>query len=224
MSSYRAVLLDLDGTFVDSNDLHARAWVDACHELGLDVDFRRVRPLIGMGADKLLRALLDASDDSELGHKLRQRRGQIFRERYLASVHPFEGGRDLVARLRQDSYRIVVASSSSETDVQALVAIAGLGDLLDGWTSADDAEQSKPSPDIVQAAIELSRVEPSQAVLLGDTPYDVAAAANAAADSIVVRSGGWPDADLRGAVAIYDDVLDLYQQYDASVFGSLRFE
>ena len=206
----RGVILDVDGTLIDSNDAHARAWVDALAEQGHRVGFARVRPLIGMGGDKVLPELIGVSEESTEGRAISTRRGEIFRTRYLPTLRPFPCVRELVGRLEDAGDQIAVASSASQEDLGALLDKAGLRHLLHEATSKDDAERSKPDPDVVHAALERLAMPPQEVVMIGDTPYDVEAAARAGVPTIALRSGGgWTDADFAGAAAIYDDPADL---------------
>lgn len=213
---YAAVLLDLDGTLVDSNDAHARAWADVCGEAGYAVTFADVRPLIGMGGDELLKTLLALDKGDPTSKRLRDRRKVVFRERYLGEVRPYRAARNLVERMRAEGFRLVVATSASDDDLKALLRVAEIGDLIDGATTADDAESSKPAPDIIHAAVELASVPASSCVLLGDTPYDIAAARRAGVDTIALRCGGWHGDPLAGAIAIYDDPAQLLACWEDS--------
>jgi HAD superfamily hydrolase (TIGR01509 family) len=204
------VIFDVDGTLVDSNDAHAQAWMDALAEHGYWVDFSRVRPLIGMGGDKLLPELIGRPEDSPDGKAISARRRQLFCTRHLPTLRPFPKARELVARLEADGDQIAVASSASEDELGALLERAGLQYLLPEATSKDDAERSKPDPDVVHAALARLAMRPQDVVMIGDTPYDVEAAARAGIRTIALRSGGgWRDADFAGAAAIYDDPADL---------------
>lgn len=217
MGRIRGVLLDLDGTLVDSNDAHARAWVDALAEAGHQVGCDRVRRMIGMGGDKLVEAAVGLAPDSEASQRLRDRHGAIFRERYLPGVKRFPKVKELLARLRQAGLAYVVATSASPEDLEAILAQGGLEDELgDSATSSGDADESKPAPDIVCAAIEEIGLPPEALVLVGDTPYDVEAAARAGVACVAVRCGGWDAPDLDGAVAVYDDPADLLAHFDDS--------
>jgi HAD superfamily hydrolase (TIGR01509 family) len=214
----RAALLDVDGTLLDSNDAHAQSWVDALARQGMERDFAQVRRLIGMGSDHLLPELgIDAS--SELAETLMEIRGRIFREAYLPQLKPFPMVRELVERMRAAGLALAVASSASKDDLAALLERAGVADLLKRKTSADDAERSKPDPDIVEAALSLVGHAPKEVLLLGDTPYDVAAGKRAGVGVVAVRCGGWADGDLHGALAIYDNPADLLGSFSASPFG-----
>lgn len=214
LQTVRGVLLDVDGTLLDSNVGHAQAWVDALAESDIQVDLARVQPLIGKGGDKVLPELAHVEADSERGKTIKDRRAAIFKERYLPACRPFPRARDLVERLRRDGLKLVVATSASSDELADLLDAAGVRDLIED--AANDAERSKPDPDIVAAAIRRSRLPPEDLVMLGDTPYDIEAATRAGVSTIALRSGGWRDADLAGAIAAYDDVEALLARYDAS--------
>jgi HAD superfamily hydrolase (TIGR01509 family) len=219
MSRPRAVILDVDGTLIDTNDAHAHAWVDVCNEFGHPVAFGRVRELIGMGGDRVLPALTGLSEDSPIGQEMKERRGKTFRERYLPSCRAFPRARELLERMRGDGMRLVVATSASAEDMAALLKAAGVADLIEAKASSSDAESSKPAPDIVEAALEQAGCPASEAIMLGDTPYDVKAANRAGVRCVALRSGGWDDSALAGAIAIYQDTADLLARYDTSPFA-----
>ena len=214
----KAVILDVDGTLVDSNDSHAHAWVAAFDEAGITVDYDAVRRAIGMGGDKLMPAVSAIEESSPLGERIGKRRGEIFTGTYLPALRGFSGTRELLERFLADGFVLAVASSAAEEELQPLLEAAGVADLVHRRTSSDDADKSKPDPDIVQAALAEAGVEPSQAIMLGDTPYDVEAALRAGVRIVGLESGGWSPADLRGALAVYRDVSHLLVEYDRSVF------
>lgn len=212
--SVRCVILDVDGTLIDSNDAHAHAWADALGEAGRPVDFARIRPLIGMGGDKLLPQVTGLQEDSPEGETISRRRGEIFRSRYLPALAPFPGVRDLLTRLRHDGFELVVASSAKRQELDPLLKIARADDLVSEETSSDDAEESKPEPDIVQAALKKSKCAADRAVMFGDTPYDVEAATRAGVRIVAVRCGGWDLPDLNGAVVVFNDPAEMLARYD----------
>jgi HAD superfamily hydrolase (TIGR01509 family) len=218
--SERAVIFDVDGTLVDSNDAHAAAWTQTLEEFGIVRDQAAVRRLIGMGGDKLLPALTGISSESERGKQITARRAQRFRDDYLPKLRPFPQVRALLARLAADGFRLGVASSAKEDDLRALLDVAGVADLILRTTSSDDVESSKPDPDALHAALSKLHFPPAAAVMVGDTPYDVEAAKRAGVPAIAVRCGGWGDEDLSGARAIYDDACDLLSHYDPQIFGA----
>ena len=215
----RGAILDVDGTLVDSNDAHARAWVEAFREFEFDVPYERVRALIGMGGDNLLPEAIQIEQDSPQGEALSKRRGEIFKERYLKTINPFRATRELLQRMRAEGLELAVASSAQEDELKPLLEIAGAADLIDSKTSSDDAESSKPDPEIIQAALKRLKMPPSEALMLGDTPYDIEAAQRAGVKTVAFRSGGWKDDGLAGAIAIYDGPWDLLERFDGSPFA-----
>jgi HAD superfamily hydrolase (TIGR01509 family) len=217
--SLKGVIFDIDGTLVDSNDAHAQSWVDTFAGAGYEVPFEVVRPLIGMGADKLLPKTIGVRHDSEQGKKLIERRSEIFRERYLPHLRPLPGARDLVLRVRENGVKAIVATSAKDEELKSLLKAATVEDLMEEKATASDAKRSKPDPDIVEAAIDESGVSPDNAVMIGDTPYDVEAGTRAKVRIIAFRSGGWSDKDLKGAAEVYDGPADLLAHYDASLLG-----
>ena len=216
----KVALLDVDGTLIDSNDQHAQAWVDVGREFGIDIDFRHVRRLIGMGGDKVLPAVTGLEEDDPQGEKIKERRGEIFREAYLPKLKPFPAARELLERLRDEGWTLVVATSASKEDMDGLLKQAGIRDLIEEKTSSSDAEESKPDPDIVQAALKAADARPGDAVMLGDTPYDVEASGRAGVPCVALRCGGWGDAELGDAVAVFDDPSDLLARYSESPFAA----
>jgi len=214
----RGALLDVDGTLLDSNDAHAQSWIDALAEHGVARPFEQLRRLIGMGSDHLLPAI-GIDESSELARALLETRSQIFRREYLSKLQPFPSARALVERMREQGSSLVVASSASKDELGGLLGRAGVADLLELRTSADDAESSKPAPDIIEAAVALSGHVAGELLLLGDTPYDVAAGTRAGVGVVAVRCGGWADQDLKGAIAIYDDPAALLRDFASSPFA-----
>jgi HAD superfamily hydrolase (TIGR01509 family) len=209
-SAYRTVIFDIDGTLVDSNNAHALAWVKALREHGFLVGFAQVRWLIGMGGDKLLPTLTDLDSESEEGRAISDRRRTIFMHEYLPALRPTHGAQALVQRLHKEGLTLVVATSAEREEVKGLLDVAGVTDLFDRAASSDDARRSKPDPDIVHAALRQSGSQASDAIMIGDTPYDVKAATQAGVGLIALRSGGWwVDEKLAGAMAIYDSPADL---------------
>jgi HAD superfamily hydrolase (TIGR01509 family) len=215
----KGIIFDIDGTLVDSNDAHAQSWVDTFAEAGYDVPFDAVRPLIGMGADKLLPKTIGVEHDSEEGKRLVKRRSEIFQARYLPRLKPLKGARELVLRVRADGLKPIVATSAKDEELKGLLKAARVEDLMEEKATASDAKRSKPDPDIVHAAIEEGGIPPGQLVMIGDTPYDVEAAAQADVRTIAFRSGGWTDEALKGAVEIYDGPADLVAHYESSLIG-----
>lgn len=218
---YRALLLDVDGTLLDSNGPHAHAWAEVLTAEGFPTDFATVRPLIGMGGDKIVPLLTGLDPESPRAKAIGERRAALFKEKYLPEVQPFPRVRQLIERIRGEQLRIVVATSAKKAELDPLLELAGVADLLPERTSSDDAERSKPDPDIVLAALRTAGARSEQAVLLGDTPYDVLAAARAGVDTIALRCGGFSDAQLGGAIMLYDDPAELLARYDSSPLGRI---
>jgi HAD superfamily hydrolase (TIGR01509 family) len=205
----KGVVLDVDGTLVDSNLAHARAWYEVLSEAGYTVSVEHLRRLIGMGSDKLLPAAIGVEKDSAEGKRLTQVRGKLFEECYLPRLKPTRGARELLEHLRANGHKLVVASSAENDELRALLDIVGAADLVQDTTTSSDVEESKPDPDVVQSALTKLGLPPERSVMLGDTPYDVEAASRAGVPIIGVRCGGWRDADLHGAVVVFDDPADV---------------
>ncbi|NML16453.1 HAD family hydrolase [Azohydromonas caseinilytica] len=218
-----AVLLDIDGTLLDSNDAHAQSWVDVFQRHGLPPTFEQVRALIGKGGDKVLAELVQIDHESPQGKQLSDERRDVFLNRYLPDVKPTPGARALVQRLRDEEIKVVIATSAKGAELQALLRRAGVEDLIEEATTSDDADHSKPDPDIVQAALERAGVQPVEAIMIGDTPYDIEAAAKAGVDTLALRCGGWwDDAALGRAEAIYDSPADLLRRWEESPIAKRR--
>ncbi|GLV58801.1 haloacid dehalogenase [Dictyobacter sp. S3.2.2.5] len=214
----KGVILDIDGTLIESNEAHARSWVDAMEEAGHHVAFEKVAPMIGMGGDKVLPEALNIDKDSPEGERISKRRKEIFKQKYLQTVKALPGAADLLRHMHDKGLKLVIATSSDPDDLKNLLQIIGphIEDLFENATTSKDAPQSKPDPDVVHVAIEKIKLSPQELVMVGDTAYDIEAASQASVPTIAFRSGGWSDQDLKGAVAIYDGPGDLLQHYDES--------
>jgi beta-phosphoglucomutase-like phosphatase (HAD superfamily) len=215
----KAVIFDIDGTLVDSVDLHARAWQEAFARFGKRFEFEKVRYQIGKGGDQLLPVFLSAREIEEFGDELTEYRGELFKRDYLPGVKAFPGVRVLFERVLRGGKRIALASSAKKDELKAYKRIADIEDLVEEETSADDAEKSKPHPDIFVAALgQLGDVSASEAIVIGDTPYDAEAAGKAGLRTIGLLAGGFPEEDLRaaGCVRIYRDAMHLLAEYDSS--------
>jgi len=216
MTHIHAVIFDVDGTLVDSNDAQARSWVDALKEFGYSVPYEKVRPLIGMGGDKVLPETIGVQKDSEKGKQISKRRGEIFKEKYLPNVQPFPDAQKLLDRMRKQGLKLAIATSAQPDELRPLLQIVGAADLIEDKTSARDVKSSKPDPDVMQVALKRVGYPPNEVVMIGDTPYDIEAARKAGFGTIAFRCGGWSDSDLAGAIAIYNDPADLLAHYDSS--------
>lgn len=211
-------ILDIDGTLVDSNDAHTHAWIQAMAVYGHRVPFTRVRPLIGMGGDKVLPETLGIAKDSEEGQQISARRKAIFLSQYVPNLHPFPAARELLQHMHGQGLKLIVATSSEPDELQQLLQVIGphIQDLFEERTSARDVKHSKPDPDVMHAALQRAGARPDKALMIGDTAYDIESATRVAVETIAFRCGGWSDHDLQGAIAIYDGPADLLAHYQAS--------
>ena len=215
----RAVIFDIDGTLLDSVDLHARAWVEAFAHFGVTTEFADVRRQIGKGGDELMPVFLSEERVARDGETIEAYRSDLFKRRYLSEVRPFPGVRPLFEHIRAAGLTIALASSGKRSEVEHYTEILEIGDLVDVATSSDDADRSKPHPDIFEAALEKLDGAPRDAIIvIGDTPYDAEAAAKAGLRTVGLLCGGFPEADLRsaGCVAIYRDPEDLLNRFAQS--------
>ncbi|GAA4019896.1 hypothetical protein GCM10022280_20030 [Sphingomonas swuensis] len=170
---------------------------------------------MGKGADNYVRALLPDLPGSE-ADRLGDEHGRLFRKHYLHRVKPFPHARDLLARCKGEGLRVFLASSASKSEVEHHLGLLDARDLVDGFVAADDVAHSKPCPDIFAAALDKAGVGPDQALVVGDTPYDIEAATKVGVRSVAVRSGLFADETLEGAIAIYDDVADILARFNDS--------
>jgi len=217
------VIFDIDGTLVDSVDLHAKAWQEAFRHFGYDIPFERVWEQIGKGSDQLIPALLPKDAVKAKGKEIDEYRGKLYKRDYLPRVRPFPMVRELFERIRADGKRIALASSAKEDELGAYIKLTNVGDLIETATSSGDAEKSKPHPDIFHAALgRLGGMNPADVVVVGDTPYDAEAAGRAGMRTVGVLGGGWPAEKLRaaGCVAVYDGPADLLRHYDTSILAN----
>lgn len=214
----RGVIFDVDGTLIDSNMANARAWVEAMHEQGYDVSVDKVGPLIGMGGDKVLPEVLGIEKDSEQGKKISQRRKAILKDRYMPDLKAFPGALELLQHLHDLGLKLVVATSADQDEADRLLKIVGpnVPDLFAHEVTSKQAKQSKPNPEVMEVALQQMGFPPDNVMMIGDTVYDIEAAAKVSVHAIAFRSGGWKDSDLRQAVAIYDGPADLLAHYNES--------
>jgi HAD superfamily hydrolase (TIGR01549 family) len=195
----KAAIFDLDGTLLDSVDLHALAWQEALLKFGHEVSFEKVRGQIGKGGDKLIPVFLSADDQRDHGEELEEWRGSRFKTEYLPLVRPFSAVPDLLRRVREAGLQIAIASSAKKDEVDNYLDIARIIDLVDLTTSSDDVEESKPAPDIFEIVLKKLKIESAGAVAIGDTPYDAEAAGKAEVRTVGVLCGGFTEDELRKA-------------------------
>jgi HAD superfamily hydrolase (TIGR01549 family) len=212
----KAVIFDIDGTLLDSNDAHAESFVAAFKKFGKPVSFVELKWLIGMGADKILEKYLTEKEISEFGDALTEYRKRIFLRDYLPQIKTFPKLRALFRKLAADGKKLALASSASDEELEKYHKLLKIDDLLDKETSSDDAEESKPDPDIFLAALgKLKNIEKKAALVVGDTPYDAEAAGRAKLRIIGVKSGGWSRAKLleKGCSEVYEDIGEIFENY-----------
>lgn len=213
-----AVVFDIDGTLVDSVELHARCWSRAFEKYGKHIPVDVMRWQIGKGGDKIVPAFLTPEENARFGDELDDYRSKLWLRSYIQRVVPLPAAKELVERVVREGKKVAMASSAKGEELEKYLKIVGIEKLVDTATSSDDADQSKPNPDIFQAALQKAGVSADRAVVLGDTPYDAIAATRAGIASIGVLTGGWAADDLRaaGCIAVYHDVQDLLLRYDES--------
>jgi HAD superfamily hydrolase (TIGR01549 family) len=215
----RAALFDVDGTLVDNNDLHIEAWHQAFLKFGYPIGREQIRPQIGKGGDNLLPTLLPHVDEARR-EEIDAWRSDLFKRDYMSKSAPFPGVRSLFERLVREGVRIVLASSAGGDEVRFNIGLIGCEDLIHASTSRDDVEASKPCPDIFEAA--LAKIDPigaDEAIVVGDSPWDLKAAQRAGLRAIGFRSGGFSDAELAEACAVYDGARDLLDNFAESPFA-----
>jgi HAD superfamily hydrolase (TIGR01509 family) len=213
-----AAIFDIDGTLVDSVDLHAAAWQAAMREFGRNVPFEEVRTQIGKGGDQLLPVFFSVADLERHETAIEARRTDIYKYDYLPKVRAFPGTRELFERVRADGKRIALASSSPRDELDHYKRLARIEDLVDIEVSKDDVAHSKPCPDVFAAALVKLALDPDDGIAIGDTPYDAEAAGKISLRTIGVLCGGFPEGWLRdaGCIAIFRDPADLLARYEAS--------
>jgi HAD superfamily hydrolase (TIGR01549 family) len=215
-----ALLFDIDGTLVDSVDLHARAWQEAFAHFGRRIDFRAIRSQIGKGGDQLLKEFLPPDELERRGEEIEAYRSRLYKREYLPKVRGLPRVRQLFQELLRHKLRIALASSAKGDELAAYEKIAGIEDLIDAETSGDDAEKSKPHPDIFEVALRRlgPGIDQDRVYVIGDSPWDAIAASRLGVRPIGVLCGGFPEADLRkeGCVAIYRDPEDLLARLEDS--------
>jgi len=213
------ILFDIDGTLVDSVDLHAEAWQVIFRKYGKEVPFEAIRVQIGKGGDQLLPVFWSQDELKSFGKEMEDERSELFLDEYMPRVKPFPMVPELFQRILDDGKKIALATSAKDTELKQLKKIAGIEDLIHEETSSDDAEESKPHPDIFEAALEeVGDPKAADAISIGDTPYDAEAAGKIGLPTVGMLCGGWPEAKLRaaGCIAIYRDPADLLANYETS--------
>ncbi|HMJ05474.1 MAG TPA: HAD family hydrolase [Chthoniobacterales bacterium] len=211
----KGAIFDLDGTLVDSNDLHVQAWQETFRHFGKEFPAAELRQQIGKGGDQYLPVFLTERELREIGPEVEKFRGTLFKEKYLERVRPFPEVRELFERVRGAGTRIALASSGNEHEIVHYVKLLEVGDLIEAQTTKSDVQHSKPAPDVFLRALNLLQLSPPDAIAIGDTPYDVVAAKKIELRTIGFLCGGFMEDELRaaGAIAIYRDPANLRASY-----------
>ena len=215
----KAVLFDVDGTLVDSNECHVQAWRETFEHFGIESTAEDIRGQIGKGGDQLKPVFMSPEDIERRGEELDAFRSKLFRERYMDRIRPFPGVRRLFERLNAEGKRIVLASSSKPEELDHSLQLIHAKDLIEATTSGGDVERTKPHGDIFAAALEkLPGIGPDDAIVVGDTPYDAIAARKVGLRTVGVLCGGFSREDLEeaGCVALFEGPEDLARRYGTS--------
>jgi HAD superfamily hydrolase (TIGR01509 family) len=212
-----AAIIDVDGTLVDTNYHHAIAWYRAFRDGGVVLALWRIHRHIGMGGDQIVPALTGADYEREHGEEVRAAE----KRHYMAlidEVEPMQRARDLLQELRRRGHSVVLASSAKADEVDHYLDLLDARELADGWTTSADVSATKPEPDLVIAALEKARAPASEAVMIGDSPWDAKAAQRAGVRTLGVMTGGFCEDELldAGAMKVYESVAELCRELDST--------
>ncbi len=208
-------ILDIDGTLVDTNYHHAIAWFRAFRQHGIVLPIWRIHRHIGMGGDQLIGALTDERFEERDGDSIRAAEKVLYME-LIGEVEPMQGARQLLEEIKRRGHSVVLASSAKADEVEHYVELLDARTIADAWTTSADVEQTKPQPDLVNSALQKAGADAKQAVMVGDTPWDVQAARSARVPTIAVRTGGFGQDELEdaGAAAVFESVAELLERLD----------
>ena len=213
-------ILDIDGTLVDTNYHHAIAWFRAFRQHGIVLPIWRIHRHIGMGGDQLIGALTDERFEEREGDSIRAAEKVLYME-LIGEVEPMQGARQLLEEIKRRGHSVVLASSAKADEVEHYLELLDARSIADAWTTSADVEQTKPQPDLVNSALEKADADPKDAVMVGDTPWDVQAAKSAKVPTIAVRTGGFGQEELQeaGAAAVFESVAELLGRIDETKLG-----
>ena len=213
-------ILDIDGTLVDTNYHHTVAWFRAFRQHGIVLPMWRIHRHIGMGGDQLVGALTSDRFEQESGDDVRAAEKTLYME-LIGEVEPMEGSRELIEEVKRRGHLVVLASSAKQDEVDHYLNLLDARGLADDWTTSADVESTKPAPDLVQAALKRAQTDAGDAVMIGDTPWDIEAARKVDVPTICLVTGGFSAQELRdaGAAAVYESVEELRDDLDSSPLG-----
>ncbi len=215
LSIMALAILDIDGTLVDTNYHHTLGWFRAFRHFDIVLPLWRIHTHLGMGGDKMVEALAGEQVEHDLGEDIRSAESKEYQQ-LIGEVQPMERARDLIVALRDRGHSVVLASSAKEDEVEHYVDLLRARDVVGGWTTSADVEATKPDPDLVHAALDMAGSDPGDAVMVGDTPWDVKAAAAAGVRTLTVVTGGFSEQELTdaGALAVFESVSELHDRLD----------
>jgi HAD superfamily hydrolase (TIGR01509 family) len=214
----QVAILDVDGTLVDTNYQHALAWYRALRQSDVIVPIWKIHRAIGMGGDQLLPHLIGEERTEELGEDVRAAEGVLYKD-MIEECEPLEGAHQLIADLRERGKTVILASSAKGSDIEHYLDLLDARELANDWTMSDDVEQTKPEPDLVKAAMEKAGTE--DAVMVGDTTWDIEAAKRAGIETIAVMTGGFSADELRdaGAAQVFESIEELRRRIGDTALG-----
>ena len=216
----KVAILDIDGTLVDTNYQHAIAWYRAFRRHGIVLPVWRIHRHIGMGGDQVITALTDEQTERDQGDEIRSTESEVYRD-LIDEVETMEASRELIEELKGRGHAVILASSAKDWEVEHYLDLLDARDLADGWTTSSDVQATKPEPDLVHAALERAGEEDRDAVMVGDTPWDVRAAANAGVPTLAVLTGGFAVDELKesGAEGVFESVAELRSRLERTILA-----
>jgi HAD superfamily hydrolase (TIGR01549 family) len=216
----KVAILDVDGTLVDTNYQHAIAWFRAFRRFDVTEQVWRIHRHIGMGGDQLVAAVAGDDVEDSKGDEIREAESELYKE-LIGEVQTMEGSRELIVDLGERDNAVVLASSAKDWEIEHYLDLLDAREIVEAWTTSADVEQTKPKPDLVKAALEKVDGRPGDALMIGDTVWDVEAAARADVETLAVRTGGFSEQELRdaGARDVYTSVEELRQSLRETALG-----